>query len=36
MLNSAKLAKYDALARDMERHAYQISPKVYGKTEPMK
>jgi hypothetical protein len=33
-LTSSALARYDALARDLEAHAYQISPKVYGQTEP--
>lgn len=32
-LSSAALARYDALARDLEAHAYQISPKVFGGTD---
>lgn len=32
-LSSSALARYDQLARDLEAHAYQISPKVYGKTD---
>jgi len=32
-LSSAALVKYDRLARELEAHAYQISPKVYGQTE---
>jgi hypothetical protein len=34
-LDSSGLEKYRNLALDLERHAYQISPKVYGQTEPM-
>ena len=32
-LSSSALARYDELARDLEAHAYQISPQVYGQTE---
>ncbi len=32
-LSSSALARYDAMALDLEAHAYQISPKVYGQTE---
>lgn len=32
-LASAALARYDELARDLEAHAYEISPTVYGQTE---
>ena len=32
-LSSSALARYDQLARDLEAHAYVISPKVYGQTE---
>jgi hypothetical protein len=32
-LGSAALARYDELARDLEAHAYEISPNVYGQTE---
>jgi hypothetical protein len=34
-LQSSALSKFDNLAIDLEKHAYQISPKVYGQTEPM-
>jgi hypothetical protein len=34
-LASAALARYDALARGLEAHAYKISPKLYGQTEPV-
>ena len=34
-LSSAALARYDQLARDLEAHAYKISPKVYGQSEPL-
>ncbi len=34
-LTSAALARYDALARGLEAHAYKISPKLYGQTEPL-
>jgi hypothetical protein len=32
-LSSSALARYDALARDLEAHAYQVSPKVFGGTD---
>jgi hypothetical protein len=32
-LSSSALARYDALARDLEAHAYKISPKVFGGTD---
>jgi hypothetical protein len=34
-LKSSALAKFDNLAIDLEKHAYKVSPKVYGQTEPM-
>jgi hypothetical protein len=34
-LKGADLAKYANLALALERHAYKVSPKIYGKTEPM-
>jgi len=35
ILKGDKLAKYDQMALALEAHAYQISPKLYGKTERM-
>jgi hypothetical protein len=35
-LSSTALARYDEMARALEAHAYQISPKVYGQTERSK
>jgi hypothetical protein len=35
-LNANRLAPYREQALALERHAYQISPKVYGQTEPMR
>lgn len=32
-LSSSALARYDSLARDLEAHAYEVSPDVYGQTE---
>jgi hypothetical protein len=32
-LSSSALARFDQLARDLEAHAYRISPNVFGKTE---
>jgi hypothetical protein len=32
-LGSSAVARYDELARDLEAHAYEISPNVYGQTE---
>jgi hypothetical protein len=34
-LDGARLAEFDQKARDLEAHAYEISPKVYGTTERM-
>lgn len=35
VLSKATLTKFDNRAIDLERHAYTISSKVYGQTEPM-
>lgn len=35
ILSKATLAKFDNRAIDLEKHAYVISPKLYGRTEPM-
>jgi hypothetical protein len=35
-IRGSRLAKIRLQALEMEDHAYQISPKVYGQTEPMK
>jgi hypothetical protein len=32
-LSSTALTRYDQLARDLEAHAYKISPKVFGQTD---
>jgi hypothetical protein len=32
-LSSSALARFDALARDLEAHAYKVSPKVFGGTD---
>jgi hypothetical protein len=32
-LSSSALARFDELARDLEAHAYQVSPKVFGGTD---
>jgi hypothetical protein len=34
-LQSSALKTFDDLAIDLEKHAYLVSPKVYGQTEPM-
>jgi hypothetical protein len=34
-LSGARLADVRRMALDLEEHAYQISPQVYGRTEPM-
>jgi hypothetical protein len=36
ILSGAKLAEIRQMALDLEEHAYEISPEVYAKTEPMK